>query len=180
MGKPKFMFSFILGVLFVTPLFGNTNSYTLEDALKKGLVTATFTGQKDASPSHYGKCIQLILKNISNQNLSINLENGRRLDCIYDSVQDMLVTHSEVFALLPSQKRECTIYAMCTQKHDRSPHETSVYHLGAMAESVLVELTMLIEKYDAQDGTGQRQYGWSPMVPILMILRAATIRLFRF
>lgn len=155
MGKSKFMFLVFMGVLFVLPAVASTNSYTLEDALKKHLVTASINGGKDASPSYYGKCITVTLKNTTNQNLSINLENGRRLVCIYDSVQDMIVTRAEIFALLPAQSKEYTIYAMCSQKHDRSPHENSVYQVGVMAESVLVELTLLIEQLNAQDYTGQ-------------------------
>jgi hypothetical protein len=156
MGKSIFFFLACLGALFVKPVMAGTNSYTLEDALKKKLVTAVITGRNDATTSYYGDCITLKLKNTTNQTLSINLETGRRLNCVYDSIQDMLVTQAQIFALLPTQTKEYTIYAMCCQQHDHSPKGTSVFNLGSMAESQLVQLSLLIEKLNAQNYTGQR------------------------
>jgi hypothetical protein len=155
MGKSNFMLAVLLGVLFAGPSFGSGNSYTIEDALNRKLITVSITGRKDATTAYYGGCITLIISNTSNQNLSIRLENGRRLNCVNDTIQDMLVTQSEMMALVPSQKKELTIYAMCSQKHDRSPKPNSVFRLGAMAESQIVKLTALIEKYNVQNYTGQ-------------------------
>jgi hypothetical protein len=156
MGKSNFMFTAMLSIVLAMPVKAAINSYTLDDAIKKNLVSATITGRKDATTAYYGDCITLILKNKTGQKLTLNLENGRRLDCTNDSVQDMLVTQAEIFALLPSTQQEFTIYAMCSQKHNRSPHPNSVYHIGGMAESVLVQLTILIEKLKAQSYTGQQ------------------------
>lgn len=155
MGTSKFTLVLMLGLLLGLPLMANNNSFTLEDAIKKKLVTAEIIGRANAAHSYYGQCITMKLKNTSNQNLSIQLESGRRLNCDYDSVQDMMVTQSEIIALIPSQTKEYMIYAMCCEKSNRSPGTTSSYNLGAMADATLVQLARMIEQLGAQDYGGQ-------------------------
>jgi hypothetical protein len=150
MGKSTIVLALLLGIFVCRPVAAASLSISLEEALKKKLVTATILGKG----CYYGQSVKLKLKNISNQNLSISLEAGRRLNCVYDSVQDMLVTKSEMLALLPSQTKEFTIYAMCCEKSNRTPSETSTYNLGAMANSALMNLAILIEKLNVQDLTG--------------------------
>lgn len=155
MGRSKFTLALLLVAFAGTSVQAGghcSNVLTLEQALQKKLVSAEIT----ASSGHYGKCIRMKLKNTSNQALTVTLEAGRRLNCDYDSVQDMMITQSEMFALLPVQKQEYTIYAMCCEKSDRSPSVSSTYLLGAMADHRLVRLAQLIEKLGAQDNTGQQ------------------------
>lgn len=156
MGKSTVVLTLLMGIIFCSPVMAHNNSYTLEDALRKKLVTAEISGRKDATTNYYGQCITIKIKNTSGQSLSLNLESGRRLNCEYDSIQDMLITKAEIFALLPGQVNDYTIYAMCCQQHDHSPGSTTKFNLGAMAQSQLVQLAMLIEKLSAQDYAGQR------------------------
>lgn len=157
MGTSKFTLVVMLGIFSWLPFAaGNTTTYTLEEALKKKLVTAVIQGNQYETSSYYGKCIKLKLRNASTQSLSLRLESGRRLNCDYDSVQDMLITQSEMFALLPSQTQEFSIYAMCCEKSNHSPQKGTTYNLGAMADASLVQLARLIEQLNAQDYAGQR------------------------
>jgi hypothetical protein len=41
----------------------------------------------------------MTIKNISSSNLNLSLQAGSKLPCIYDSVQEMLVGKTEMFAL---------------------------------------------------------------------------------
>ena len=151
MGSKNVMLATLLSLLLSPPLWAIPNSITLEEALQKKLVTATITGKG----SYYGQSIVLELKSNSRDNLNITLEAGRRLNCVYDSIQDMLITKSEIMALLPLEKKKLTIYAMCCEKTDHTPGSTSVFNLGAMAQSQLVKLAVLIESLKAQDMAGQ-------------------------
>jgi hypothetical protein len=155
MGTSKFTLVLLVGLFISSPMIAETNSYTLEDAIKRKLVTAEIIGRTNPDHAYYGECINIRLKNTSGQNLSLNLESGRRLNCDYDSVQDMMITKSEIFALLPSQTKEFVINAMCCEKSNRSPSNTTSYNLGAMADATLVQLARLIENLNAQDYAGQ-------------------------
>ncbi len=156
MGTSKFTLVLMVGLFLGLPLMANTNSYTLEDAIKRKLVSAEIVGSTNPVHAYYGQCITLKLKNKSSQDLSLQLESGRRLNCDYDSVQDMMITKSEIIALLPSQAKEFLIYAMCCEKSNHSPSNNTSYNLGAMADVTLVKLAQLIEKLEAQDYGGQQ------------------------
>ena len=95
------------------------------------------------------------IKNLTYGALSLSLENGRRLKCTYDSVQDMLVTKAEIFALGGQSEQDFKVYAMCSQKHDRCPSTTSIFSLSELANGYLLQLTQLIEKLNCFDRTGQ-------------------------
>lgn len=136
---------------------GSPQSYTLSEAIAKKMIKVTIKGgnYETGSSSYYGKCISMTIKNLTQGALNLTLENGRKLKCTYDSVQDMLVTKSEVFALGGLSEHEYKVYAMCSQKHDRCPSTTSVFNLSEVANGYLLQLTQLIEKLNAHDRTGQ-------------------------
>lgn len=155
MGTSKFTLVLMLSIFTWLPLASGSTIYTLDAALKKKLVTAEIESYRYESTSYYGKCIRIKLRNTVSQSISIQLESGRRLNSDYDSIQDMLVTKSEMFALLPSQVKEYSIYAMCCEEHNSCPGANTTYKLGAMADASLVSLAQLIERLGAQDRAGQ-------------------------
>jgi hypothetical protein len=134
-------------------------SFSLFEALQKKIVKVDIKGRgvtSDNSNGHYGKCILVKIKNLTNDPLNLCLETGRRLTCVYDSIQDMMVAKSEMFALGPGSSHDFTINAFCTQKHDRSPGETSTFTMDGMSEGYLHQLSLLIESLGTLDNTGQQ------------------------
>jgi hypothetical protein len=149
----------LIVLLFCSYLMRAENlSLSLSDAIKKKMVIVDIKGRgvtSDNSYGHYGQCIFVKVKNLTNQPLSLNLETGRRLTCVYDSIQDMIVAKSEMFALGANGNSDFTINAFCTQKHDRSPGTTSTFRLDGLSEGYLHELVLLIESLGSLDNTGQ-------------------------
>jgi len=138
---------------------GETASYSLFDAVQKNLIKVVFKGRgvtPENSNSHYGRCISLSIKNITSQRLELKLEAGRKLRCYKDSVQSMMVSKTEMFALGPGNTSDFTINAFCTKKNSGSPKATNVYNMQGMAEGYLYELVQLIESLDCQDNMGQQ------------------------
>jgi hypothetical protein len=157
MRQNRVITSFLL-VIFAAGSVSGTTSYSLEEALKRKLVKAEISGRGSTPEnysSHHGKCIRITLHNLTSQSLNVNIEQGRNLRCIYDSVQNMLVASGEMMALSPSQKKEFTIFAFCSEKTDKSPSESSRFELASMAEGSMVQLIRIIERYKAFNGTGQ-------------------------
>ncbi|MEI6851985.1 MAG: hypothetical protein WCL06_04045 [Bacteroidota bacterium] len=133
-------------------------SLSLFEAIQKKMVKVDIRGlgySSENSHGHYGKCITMNITNLVSQALQLNVETGRRLTCVYDSIQDMMVAKNEMFALGPNGSSDFTISAFCTQKHDRSPSETSHFTLDGMSEGYLHELSLLIESLGCFDNTGQ-------------------------
>jgi hypothetical protein len=149
----------LIALLFCSYVLTAENlSFSLFEAIQKKMVKVDIKGRgytSDNSYGHYGKCIFVKVKNLTNQSLNLSLETGRRLTCVHDSIQDMMVAKSEMFALGPNGSSDFTINAFCTQKHDRSPGESSIFKLDGMSEGYLHELSLLIESLGMLDNTGQ-------------------------
>jgi len=156
----KKLMLFVFSLVLCSGIFASETATTsLFDAVQKKLVKVVFKGRgytSDNGSSHYGKCISLYIKNISSQRLELKLEAGRKLKCFKDTVQDMIVSKTEMFALGPGGSSDYTINAFCTQKHEHSPGVTNAFDMQGMAGGYLYELIQLIESLDCQDNAGQQ------------------------
>ena len=156
----KKLITFVFSLVLSSCIFaGESASYSLFDAVQKNLVKVVFKGRgttSDNSNSHYGRCISLSIKNVTSQRLELKIEAGRRLKCYKDSVQSMMVSKTEMFALGPGNTSDFTINAFCTKKNSGSPKATNVYNMQGMAEGYLYELVQMIESLDCQNNTGQQ------------------------
>jgi hypothetical protein len=133
---------------------------SLQQAIIKKLVKAVISGRvPDTShnylSSYYGPCLTLDLQNLSRNNLTIELENGRFLETADTSEQRMIVTQQEVISMLPGHKKSIQVYAMCTQMHDRPPGSKSLLALGPMADGKLLQLVQFIGRNKFQSLSGQ-------------------------
>ncbi len=138
---------------------GEAASYSLFDALQKKLIKVIIKGRgttSDNSSSHYGRCITVNVKNISQQRLDLTIEAGRKLKCYKDSVQSMVISQTEMFALGPGNSSDFTINAFCTSKHSGAPGVKNEFSMQGMAKGYLYELVKLIESLDCQDNMGQQ------------------------
>ncbi len=155
----KTIFVMLLLIFHAGIILHASNSIPLFDAIKKKMVSVKIKGRgytSDNSSAHYGKCVSLKIRNLTSQPLNVNMEAGRRLKCVYDSVQDMLVSRSDMYALAPNASGDFTISAFCSQKHDRAPSESSIFDISSMSEGYLYELAVLIESLACFDNTGQQ------------------------
>ncbi|HNW70966.1 MAG TPA: hypothetical protein PKI01_11220 [Bacteroidales bacterium] len=156
----KKLITFVFSLVLSSCIFaGETASYTLFEAVQNKLVKVVFKGRgvtPENSNSHYGRCISLSIKNITSQRLELKLEAGRKLRCYKDSVQSMMVSKTEMFALGPGNTSDFTINAFCTKKNSGSPRPENVYTMQGMAEGYLYELVQLIENLDCQNNLGQQ------------------------
>jgi uncharacterized protein YozE (UPF0346 family) len=131
----------------------------LKDASNQKIVSINIHGIKTEIGSyknhHYGDCITVELKNLSYNNINLKLEAGRLLICDYDSIQNMMITKSLIFALKPKESATYNAYAMCVEKTDHSPDHNSTFKIGEMAKGYLLELAKLLEQNNYQDNAGQ-------------------------
>ena len=149
-----------IGLLLTVAATGNAKatSIGLSEAIQKHMVKAVFNGRgstTDNLSSHFGRCISLKLQNLTRESLTIRLEAGRRLKCSFDSVQDMLISENEIFALAPGASKDYTINAFCSEKSNHSPSESSKFLLAGMADGYLYELIVLIQSLRSFNSTGQ-------------------------
>lgn len=143
-------------------------TYTsIEEAVNRGWLRVDIAGRDSENDDpnseayeegwgiHNGKCIKLTATNISGRSLSIMIETGRTLYPTDTGVQTMMVTEQLVFTIPVGSKQEHVLYAMCTEMSDSGPSAEDGFGLGSLADTDLRGMAQLIEKYKAQNETGQ-------------------------
>lgn len=132
---------------------------SLEKALKQKLVKFSAAGKGQVSglneSSHYGKCMEVTLQNLTKRQFTITLENGRLLVPDDGGIQNMLITKKSSFIMQPFATAKKIVYAMCSESHDGSPGKGTKFSTTKMADSNLVQLAVFIDRNNFQDGDGQ-------------------------
>lgn len=156
----KVVFIIITSILIINFSFGSVsvNPYSIVDAINKKLIKVTVSGRgyvNDNPSAYWGKCINLHIKNLTYGKLDIKMESGRKLKCVYDSVQDMIITRTEMISLSPNESSDFTIYAMCGELRNSVPSTTSLYKFGSVSEGALYKVIKMIEELEVQNDAGQ-------------------------
>lgn len=111
--------------------------------------------QPDLTSAHFGQCIDIKMKNMSDSIINVVLRCGTMLLSRDSSSQNMVVTKTLFYTLRPKEKITDRVYAMCGQLHKNSPDIYIRYDVGELADEPLLRLARLIEKKDAQNKIGQ-------------------------
>ncbi len=121
---------------------GPLSAESIQKLIETGKVKALFR----SSGGHQEYCIEMKVKNISDQALTVEIEPGRRLVADTVSDQDMLIVKDQTIALAAGQTFIAKLYAFCCQKKDRSPAKGHSFKVGTMASAALVKLAQFISK----------------------------------
>jgi hypothetical protein len=124
--------------------------YTLAEALKKNLVKIEIQGADSVLPnssSHYGKCIQMKLTNLTANKFTVQLETGQQIIPDDSAIQNMMVTQQQLFVMGPNKQSKKYINAMCVQHHDDGPNKKIKFTMGQMSPKNLLGIAQLVEKH---------------------------------
>lgn len=138
------------------PIFA-INSFSIEDAAKKGLINLSIKGKG----GYTGDVIEMNIKNLTSKKLDLNIEAGRILDSKKSCEQDILVTKSEDFFVNANQLKTINVFGMCCQAHNGSPGNKSDYGVGKMADSNLIKLACFIDKNKYYINNTAQQAVWA-------------------
>jgi hypothetical protein len=108
----------------------------IADAIKKGYLTATAS----SAGGHTGECLKLKLESKSRKKLDIRIPAGQVFEAGDSSLQNLMVSKEEVFALEPGRNQISRLFGFCVEAHDGSPGEGSFFSLGKMVEGNLLKL----------------------------------------
>lgn len=118
---------------------------SIEDAILRNMISCSIVNKG----SHEGNCIDLTVKNLTSNRLSVKLESGRNLASVDTNKQDILVVREELFVLNPSQTQHKEVFGFCSQSHKSAPEKDELYTVGAMKDKNIVKLTqhLAVNKY---------------------------------
>ncbi len=132
--------------LFITALFlstwGNSSGESIQKLIETGKVKALFR----SSGGHQGYCIEMKVKNLTQNTVTLDVEPGRRLEADTVSDQDMLIVKDQTITLAAGQTFVGKVFAFCCQAKDRSPAKGHSFKVGVMASAALVKLAQFISK----------------------------------
>jgi hypothetical protein len=112
--------------------------------------------QPELKSAHYGRCIDVKMKNLSDSTVHLVLESGTRLISRDSNAQDMLITKTMYYSLKPDKKIiSDRLYAMCGEMHKNAPDMYVYYDVGQKEKGHLLNLTQIIESTQSQDQAGQ-------------------------
>jgi hypothetical protein len=152
---------FLLGLILLYADARAEASYKISEAIQKKLVNVSMRGAKaDTSfhgdySSHYGPCMAMEITSAAGESLNLNLEYGYKLVPDDSSLQTMIVTQTLIVKLQPKQKKNCRIYAMCTEAHDGGPSSENAFVLRNRATGSLLELAGLLNRKKYQGDAAQ-------------------------
>ena len=122
-------------------LFSSANtSLSLDEAVKKKMVTAVIKGKGGFT----GPVIDLTIKCIVAQPVTVTIEPGRKLHPDDAGMQDILVTQSLVVVLQPAEEKKLIMNGMCCISHNAPPSPGMGFKIGKMADSSLIRLANFI------------------------------------
>jgi len=111
--------------------------------------------QPDLTSAHYGECIDIKMRNMTDYVMNVVLKCGTMLLSRDSASQNMVVTKTLFYTLKPRQELVDRVYAMCGQLHKNAPDISIRYDVGMLADEPLLKLAKVIEKTDNQNKAGQ-------------------------
>lgn len=117
-------------------------SMSLQDAISNGYIEVTTHGLQ----GYTGECMQMEVQSRYKKDLELTIEPGLQFHSMDSSVQDMIVMRTRVFTLESKKSKAVKLYAMCIQRDNIGPSEEEQFNIGALADSLLLELVRYIEK----------------------------------
>lgn len=133
------------------------NTISIEDATKKGFIKLIIKSKGGFT----GTIIEMKIQNVSNQQLQLQLETGRRLDSKTETQQDILVTQPQELFLAVNQNKSFNVNGMCCQAHNSAPTKNAIYSIGKMADSNLVKLANYINENKLYENYSAQQAVWT-------------------
>lgn len=124
---------------------------SLDQALAKKLIKISPKGLGGFS----GKCLEIIIKNTSNEILNLEIPAGQIFASKDSNVQDLVITKGRSLALGAQGQKRADFYAMCTQAKNIAPGQGEEFKLGKKAEPALFRLVQKIDQGNYQNSTAQ-------------------------
>ncbi len=146
-----FRLTLILISFFAFQLQSKNQRVSLKNALHLNLVTC----EAKSLGAYQGYCMNMRLKNLSNDSVIILLEAGIKLNSMDDKYQDILVTKEEIIALKRNEEKLFKLKGYCCQASNCAPSLNAKYSFSESVDSNLVKLATFLNTHHFEQGAEQ-------------------------
>jgi len=146
------LFAFII-VLTSSTAVPEPLTFDLATALNEQKVSLVVKGNNE-SP-HYYQPLIIDIKNLTHQDLIINIKNGQLFASNNPEIQDIITTQQEFITLKANKAIHQPLYGMCVQQFNQAPDIDQEYSMGELASGNLATLAGKIQEQKAFSIAGQ-------------------------
>ncbi len=125
----------------------------LHEALKSKKITGVIHG--NSSSTHYLEPVVLELANISNEAVTIAIEDGDLFIPTDSNKQNIVVTASQLLVLQPKEKKAVKVKGMCIEPSDGSGNDGTIYTFKPTNNDTLQKLSQFIHQKGYQSSAAQ-------------------------
>lgn len=139
--------SLLMLFVFIFPYYtfaDSVDSLTIQECLDSNFIK---TNVKSLG-GFQEECIFLSIENITDKDLNVILEPGRRLVSDDSTIQDILIVKKVIVLVSVGEKKKINGYGFCCQASFGGPFKDAVYSIGRMASENLVKLANIINEND--------------------------------
>ncbi|MFH0895100.1 MAG: hypothetical protein V2A54_11760 [Bacteroidota bacterium] len=111
-------------------------------------------GSKNGN-SHYGKCLNFQIRNLSSKSQTIQMNAGLKLASDDPGKQDMIITENQIFAMAANQTKNFDVCGMCIEKNDAGPSAGLRFKTNGYAQYPLLDMSEFIAQKGFQTSAGQ-------------------------
>ncbi len=153
-------FTFLFITICLSHQVSLGNPMKLSEIQKKNFLNLTIHGNSNST--HYLEPIIAELSNTGKEIVTIRIETGDMFIPEDSTKQNIVATENREIVLQPMEKKSVLIKGMCTEQHDGSGNNETVYHVATRSGENLKKLTAYIA--DKHYQTSSAQYAvWSLM-----------------
>lgn len=140
-------------IFTATAQHASSTTLSLSDVLKEKKVSCLIKG--NGASTHYLEPILLEVTNLSNETVSIIIDNGDLFIPTDEHKQNIVVTEPEVLVLQPKSKQSIKVKGMCTEPNDASGTAETVYTFKPRDNEKLKKLSDFIAEKKYQSSAAQ-------------------------
>lgn len=132
---------------------GFSSTLKLNEALSSNKIKGFIHG--NGASTHYLEPIVLELSNVSNEPVSVAVDDGDLFIPADSNKQNIVVTASELMVLQPKEKRTVKVKGMCTESNDGVGNDQTTYSFKPQNNEKLKKLSQFIHQKEYQTSAAQ-------------------------
>ncbi|MCB0538196.1 MAG: hypothetical protein KDE33_11805 [Bacteroidetes bacterium] len=132
----------LLLILFVSTFVANAKALSILEAEKAGKITYELIGNEIYV--HYETPLMFHITNISNENITIEIDAGTIVQSNVEKYQDFVLTGAIALELSPQGEDFFHINAMCIEQDDNAPTNDAYYFFTDRKNDNLIKLATFI------------------------------------
>ena len=146
----------ILLFLALHSLLSPAENYTLDEALRQGLIEMSVTAYNDSSAHEMNMGRSLFLELTAlDRPLRIELRPGTFFASHDTGVQDQILIEERVLALQAGKTLALPLFTMCTEKYNAAPSEGDQFQVNGLAPAGMTGLAEFLAEKGYQNSEGQ-------------------------